>query len=51
MTAAEFTRTVGTTAERWGLRRPSYQRVRQLTREHRRRPKQASTAEFLIDFV
>jgi hypothetical protein len=51
MTAAEFTRTVGTTAERWGLRRPSYQRVRQLTGEHRRRPKQASTAEFLVDFV
>jgi hypothetical protein len=51
MTAAEITRTVGTTAERWGLQRPSYQRVRQLVGEHRRRPKPASTAEFVVDFV
>jgi hypothetical protein len=40
---------VGTTAERFGFRRPSYEQVRVLVREYRRRPKYASTAAVLVD--
>jgi len=49
LTAAEITRSVGTTAEAHGLRRPSYQQVRVLVREHRKRPRRASTADALLD--
>jgi hypothetical protein len=49
LSAAEITRMVGDTAERLGFRRPSYQQVRVLVREYRRRPKYASTAEVLVD--
>ena len=49
LSAAEITRSVGATAERLGFRRPSYQQVRVLVREYRRRPKYASTAEVLVD--
>jgi hypothetical protein len=49
LTAAEITRGVGTTAEALGLRRPSYQQVRVLVREHRGRPKQPSTADVVLD--
>jgi len=49
MSAAEITRAVGATAEHHGLRRPSYQQVRVLVREHRSRPRQPSTVDALLD--
>jgi hypothetical protein len=47
--AAEITRRVGELAGRLGLRRPSYEQVRKLAREHRARPRPPSTAEVLLD--
>jgi hypothetical protein len=49
LSAAEITRAVGTEAERLGLRRPSYEQVRKLVREHRARPRRPSAAEVLLD--
>jgi hypothetical protein len=46
---AEITRAVGELAGRLRLRRPSYEQVRKLTREHRARPRPPSTAEVLLD--
>ena len=51
MTPAEITRSVGITAEALGLRRPSYEQVRALAREHRNRPRRASTADVLLDIA
>ena len=47
--AAEITRSVGSTAERLGMRRPSYEQVRALVREHRARPRFQSTTDLLLD--
>jgi len=49
LSAAEITRAVGAKAERLGLRRPSYEQVRKLAREHRRRPRPPSTTDVLLD--
>jgi hypothetical protein len=49
LTAAEISRLVGAKAERLGLPRPSYQRVRVLVREHRERRRPQSTADALLD--
>jgi hypothetical protein len=49
LSAAEITREVGAKAERLGQRRPSYEQVRKLVREHRARPRRPSTVEVLID--
>jgi hypothetical protein len=49
LSPAEITRRIGETAERLGFRRPSYQQVRVLVREYRRRPQYVSTAEVLLD--
>jgi hypothetical protein len=49
LSAAEITRLVGEQAERLGLRRPSYEQVRKLVREHRARPRYPSTAEAVLD--
>jgi hypothetical protein len=47
--SAEICREVGETAERLGFRRPSYEQVRALVRETRRRPRTATTGEVLLD--
>jgi hypothetical protein len=47
--AAEICRAVGKTAEELGFRRPSYEQVRLLVRESRRRPRRVSTGEVLLD--
>jgi hypothetical protein len=47
--AAEICRAVGETAEELGFRRPSYEQVRLLVRESRRRPRRVSTGEVLLD--
>jgi len=47
--AAEICRAVGKTAEELGFRRPSYEQVRLLVREARRRPRRVSTGEVLLD--
>jgi hypothetical protein len=47
--SADICREVGGTAERLGLRRPSYEQVRALVRELRRRPRTATTGEVLLD--
>jgi len=49
--AAEICREVGETAERLGLRRPSYEQVRALVRETRRRPRNVTTGEVLLDIA
>ncbi|HEY6836130.1 MAG TPA: hypothetical protein VI142_06625 [Gaiellaceae bacterium] len=49
LSAAEITRAVGDGAERLGQTRPSYEQVRALVREVRRRPRQPSTADVLLD--
>jgi hypothetical protein len=46
---AEICRAVGETAEELGFRRPSYQQVRVLVGESRRRPRPVSTGEVLFD--
>jgi hypothetical protein len=51
LSSAEITRIVGTMAEERGFRRPSYQRVRSIVAELRRRPRGESTASFLINAV
>jgi hypothetical protein len=51
LSAAEITRRVGALAERLGQRRPSYERVRMLVREVRRRPRTPSTADVLLDIA
>jgi hypothetical protein len=47
--AADICRAVGQTAEELGFRRPSYEQVRLLVRESRRRPRRVSTGEVLLD--
>ena len=47
--AAEICRAVGETAEEQGFRRPSYEQVRLLVRQSRRRPRRVSTGEVLLD--
>jgi hypothetical protein len=49
--SADICREVGETAERLGLRRPSYERVRALVRELRRRPRAVTTGEVLLDIA
>ena len=49
LSSAEICRRVGEKAERLGAPRPSYQRVRALVCEIRRRPRRPSTAEVLVD--
>jgi hypothetical protein len=49
MPIAEINRRVGAEAERRGLQRPSYERVRTLVHELRRRRSQPGTAEVLWD--
>jgi hypothetical protein len=52
LSAAEITRRAGVMAERLGQRRPSYERVRMLVREVRRRPQPPpSTADVLLDIA
>jgi hypothetical protein len=51
LSAAEITREVGKTAEGLGQTRPSYEQVRTLVREVRRRPKSPSTADVLLDIA
>ena len=51
LSAAEITRAVGAKAESLGLRRPSYQCVRKLVREHRSRPRYPSTTDVLLDIA
>ena len=51
LSAAEITRAVGAKAERLGLRRPSYECVRRLVREHRSRPRYPSTTDVLLDIA
>jgi hypothetical protein len=46
---AEINRRVGEEAERLGLRRPSYQRVRELVHESRRLRRRPTTASVLVD--
>jgi hypothetical protein len=49
--SADICREVGETAERLGLRRPSYEQVRALVQEARRRPRSATTGEVLLDIA
>jgi hypothetical protein len=49
--AAEICREVGNTAEELGLRRPSYEQVRVLVCETRRRPRVSTTGEVLLDIA
>jgi hypothetical protein len=46
---AELRRRVGTEAERLGLARPSYERVRILAHEHRARRARPTTTDALLD--
>jgi hypothetical protein len=46
---AELRRRVGTEAERLGLARPSYERVRILAHENRARRGRATTTDVLLD--
>ena len=46
---ADICRMTGELAEEHGLRRPSYEQVRLLVREARRRPRRVSNAEVLLD--
>jgi hypothetical protein len=48
---AEVWREVGAAAERLGLPRPSYERVRLLVKEERRRRAVPGTAEVLVDIA
>jgi hypothetical protein len=47
--AAEICRAIGKTAEEQGVRRPSYEQVRLLVWQARRRPRRVSTGEVLLD--
>jgi hypothetical protein len=49
--SAEICRAVGETAELLGLRRPSYEQVRALVRETRRRPRAATAGAVLLDIA
>jgi hypothetical protein len=48
---AEITRAVGARAERFGLRRPSYEQVRTLVHVKRSRPWLPTTGEVLLDIA
>jgi hypothetical protein len=47
--AAEICRAVGEIADEQGFRRPSYEQVRLLVGQARRRPRRVSTGEVLLD--
>lgn len=47
--AAEICRAIGDLAEQEGLHRPSYEQVRLLVRQARRRPSRVSNADVLLD--
>ena len=47
--AADICRMVGELAEQRGFRRPSYEQVRLLVRQARRRPRRVSNTEVLLD--
>jgi hypothetical protein len=49
LTSAEICRRVGEKTELLGAPRPSYERVRELVCEIRRRPRRPSTTEILLD--
>jgi hypothetical protein len=49
--SAEICREVGGAAQRLGLHQPSYEQVRTLVRELRRRPRKATTGEVLLDIA
>jgi hypothetical protein len=51
LSAAEITRNVGNTAERLGLRRPSYEQVRVLVRGFQARPVRHTTGQVMLDVV
>jgi hypothetical protein len=51
LSSAEICRRVGEKSERLGRPRPSYQRVRSLVREIRRRPHRPSTTDVLLDIA
>ena len=48
---AEICRVIGERAEQQGNRRPSYEQVRLLVRQSRRRPHRVSTAKVLLDIA
>jgi hypothetical protein len=47
--AADICRAIGESAEEQGFRRPSYEQVRLLVKQSRRRPRRVSTGEVLLD--
>ena len=47
--SADICRAIGERAEEQGFRRPSYEQVRLLVREARRRPRRVSTGKVLLD--
>ena len=47
--AAEICRAIGERAEEQGFRRPSYEQVRLLVKQSRRRPRRVSTGDVLLD--
>jgi Cdc6-like AAA superfamily ATPase len=47
--AADICRAIGERAEEQGFRRPSYQQVRVLVRDARRRPRRVSTGQVLLE--
>ena len=49
LSSAEICRRVGEKAERLGAPRPSYERVRELVREIRQRPRGPSTIDVFLD--
>jgi hypothetical protein len=49
LSIADIWRRIGELAERRGLPRPSYERIRILVHEARRRPWRPSTGEILLD--
>jgi hypothetical protein len=51
LSSAEICRRIGAAAERLGLARPSYQRVRALVNESRERHRTPSTTDVLLDVV
>src|SRR5689334_271376 len=48
---ADICRTIGERSEEQGFRRPSYEQVRLLVQESRRRPRTVSTAKVLVDIA
>jgi hypothetical protein len=51
LTPAEITRAAGAMAEGLGQRRPSYEQVRSIVSAVRRRPRQPSTTDVLLDIA